>query len=171
MADASNVVQLPPKGVGQATDKKVLEERWTKGVLDPGFVVIPSVLLRAQKRLHIDSVELAVLLHLIDHWWDNDDMPFPSKKRLGERIGVSDKTVQRAIKKLEDEKLIKRVKRHNKSGGQTSNIYDLTPLIERLKPIAKELVEAREEAKETRRSPEKPGHAMCKAAKKKAASV
>ncbi len=171
MAEANTVVQLHGKTLEQATNKKVLEERWTKGVLEPGFVFIPSVLLRAQKRLHIDSVELAVLLHLIDHWWDNDDMPFPSKKRLGDRIGVSDKTVQRAIKKLEGEKLIRRVKRLNKSGGQTSNTYDLTPLIEKLKPIAKELVEAREEAKVTRRSPEKPGHAIRRAAKKKAASV
>ncbi len=166
MADDKTVVQLRPKPE-PAANKKVLEERWTKGVLELGFVFIPSVLLRAQKRLHIDSVELAVLLHLIDHWWENDDMPFPSKKRLAERIGVkSDKTIQRAIVKLESEKLIRRVKRLNKSGGQTSNTYDLTPLVERLKPIAKEMLEAREDAKVARRSPEKPGHGVRKAAKK-----
>lgn len=171
MADEIEDVQLHPKGPAQAADKKVLEERWTTGVLELGFVFVPSVLLRAQKRLHIDAVELTVLFHLIDHWWENDNMPFPSKKRLAERIGVSDKTVQRAIKHLEDEKLIQRVKRHNKHGGQTSNIYDLAPLIDRLKPIAKELVEARDEAQKTRRSPEKPGHTLRRAVKKKAASA
>jgi predicted transcriptional regulator len=171
MADQTNVFLLPPKEPELATSAKTLEERWTKGVLEPGFVLIPSVVLRAQRRLHIDCVALAVLLHLIDHWWDNRDMPFPSKKRLGERIGVSDKTVQRAIKKLEDENVVKRISRYNKSGGQTSNFYDMAPLIEKLQPIAKDLVEARDDAKRTRRSPEKPGHALRKSALKKAKSV
>lgn len=104
---------------------------------------------------------------MIDHWWDGDEMPFPSKKRLGERIGVSEKTVQRAVAKLESEGSVRRVARHNRLGGQTSNIYDLTPLVEKLRPIAADMTKAREEAKATRRSPERPGHRL-RAGKKQA---
>lgn len=150
----SNVVALrPPK----KESKSGLEKRWSKEVLEPGFTFVPSVILRAQARLHIDATELAVLLHLIDHWWEDDTMPFPSKKRLAERLGVSDKTVQRAMKRLEDEGLIKRERRSHASGGQASNRYDLSPLVEKLKPIARDMVAARDEAAATRRAASRPG--------------
>lgn len=84
-------------------------------------------------------------------------MPFPSKKRLAERLGVSDKTVQRAMKRLEDEGLIKRERRSHASGGQASNRYDLSPLVEKLKPIAHDMVAARDEAAATRRAASRPG--------------
>lgn len=166
MSDTKNVVPIRPTAT-LASDAKSLEKRWGKKVLEPGFTLIPSVLLRALVRLHIGSNELSVLLQMIDHWWENDDMPFPSKKRLGERIGMSEKTVQRAVAKLEAEGLVRRVARHNKLGGQTSNIYDLTPLVEKLGPIAEDMIKARDEAKATRRSPERPGHRI-RASKKQA---
>ena len=150
----SNVVPLHP---ATEKSKRSLEKRWSKEVLEPGFTFVPSVILRAQARLHIDATELAVLLHLIDHWWEDDAMPFPSKKRLAERLGVSEKTVQRAVKRLEDEGLIKRHPRSHASGGQASNRYDLSPLVEKLKPIAKDLTDAREQAAATRRAASRPG--------------
>jgi predicted transcriptional regulator len=150
----SNVVALrPPK----KESKSSLEKRWSKEVLEPGFTFVPSVILRAQARLHIDATELAVLLHLIDHWWEDDTMPFPSKKRLADRLGVSDKTVQRAMKRLEDEGLIKREARSHASGGQASNRYDLSPLVEKLKPIARDMIDARDQAAAARRAASRPG--------------
>jgi len=135
-----------------AASKSAMEERWGKNVIRAGYTVVPSIILRAQSRLHINAIELAVLLHLLDHWWDNAEMPFPSKKRIADRLGVSDKTVQRAIAALETEGLVRRVKRSNGNGGQASNLYDLAPLIERIRPIADEDLEARKKAAEMRRS-------------------
>jgi predicted transcriptional regulator len=132
--------------------KKVMEERWGLNIIKAGYTFVPSLILRAQARLHINAVELAVLLHLLDHWWDNADMPFPAKQRLAERLGVSTKTVQRAVAALETEGLIRRIKRHNGHGGQGSNYYDFAPLIEKLKPIADEALEAKKKAAELRRS-------------------
>jgi len=153
---SQNVVPLRP-AAAQESSRKVLEKRWTKGVIEPGFTFIPSVLLRAQARLHINATELAVLMHLVDHWWEDEEMPFPSKRRLAERLSVSDKTVQRAMKRLEEEGLVKRSVRRHASGGQASNIYDLKPLVEKLKPIAKDMVEARDKAAATRRAASRPG--------------
>jgi predicted transcriptional regulator len=135
-----------------ATSKSIMEERWGKNVIRAGYTVVPSIILRAQARLHMNAVELAVLLHLLDHWWDNAEMPFPSKKRVADRLGVSTKTVQRAIAALEKEGLVRRVTRSNGNGGQASNLYDLQPLIDRIRPIADEDLEARRKAAELRRS-------------------
>ena len=148
--------------------ERAFDKRWGEDIVSGGYLLVPSILLRAQARLHLDCVELAVLLHLIDHWWSEGKMPFPSKQRLSERIGKSEKTIQRAMARLESEGLVKRISRHNPTGGQTSNTYDLKPLIAKLRPIAKEMKEAREEAKATIRSPEKPGHRLRKKVKVRA---
>ncbi len=168
METSEKVVALRLAPPGPATDRKSFERRWTKPVLEPGFTLIPSALLRAQGRLHIGPIELNVLMQMIDHWWENEDMPFPAKKRMAERIGVSEKTIQRAVTRLVEEGLIRRTPRHNRHGGQTSNLYDLTPLVEKLAPIAADMVKAREEAKAARRSPERPGHRTRLARKAKA---
>lgn len=139
-----------------ARSARELEKRWGSA-RDPGFVYLPSVLLRAQPRLKINAIELAVLVHLIDHWWSSTEMPFPSKRRLAERLSVSEKTVQRAIAKLEALGLVRRVARHLSAGGQTSNAYDLSSLVERLKEIAADVMKAREEARGIVRKAERPG--------------
>lgn len=135
-----------------APSKTAMEERWGKNVVKAGHTFLPSIILRAQARLHINAVELAVLVHLLDHWWANDEMPFPSKKRIAERLDVSTKTVQRAVAKLEAEGLVQRNKRHNGNGGQGSNEYDLMPLVQKIQPIAEEDLEAKKKADEIRRS-------------------
>lgn len=138
------------KGGAQSAqdDKNSLNTKWGKQTMDEGFTVLPSVLLRSQARLKIKCNELAVLVHLIEHWWKPGTMPWPSKKTIAERLGVSDKTVQRAMVKLEKEKLIQRNSRYLKtSKGRTSNEYDLSPLVERLREIADETTKADAEAK------------------------
>lgn len=129
-------------------DKNSLTTKWGKQTMAVGFTVLPSVLLRSQARLNIKCNELAVLVHLIEHWWRPSAMPWPSKKTIAERLGVSDKTVQRAMVKLEKEKLIQRNSRYLKtSKGRTTNEYDLSPLVERLHGIAEETARADAEAK------------------------
>lgn len=149
-AQTSETVAEAKNGGEQAPpdDKNSLNDKWGKHTMDVGFTVIPSVLLRSQARLKIKCNELAVLVHLIEHWWKPGSMPWPSKKTIAERLGISDKTVQRAMVKLEREKLILRKSRFLKtSKGRTSNEYDLSPLVTRLKEIAAETAKADAEAK------------------------
>ena len=129
-------------------DKNTLNAKWGKAKMDQGFTVIPSVLLRSQRRLQFKCNELAVLVHLIEHWWKPGSMPWPKKSTIAERLGVSIKTVQRAIVKLEKEKLIQRKDRFLPANqGRTSNEYDLSLLVERLNEIAVESAQADAEAK------------------------
>ncbi|WP_416366252.1 helix-turn-helix domain-containing protein [Sphingomonas aerolata] len=62
-------------------------------------------------------------------------MPFPSMKTLAVRSGVSERQVQRAINRLDELGLMKRVKRKTK-GIIASNAYDLNPLTEILSEVA-----------------------------------
>ena len=119
-----------------------LEEKWGKKNLEMGWTAIPTALCLLQSELKLSSIQFNVLLNIILHWWGND-WPHPSHKSIAHRIGVSPKTVQRAILSIEEMGLIKkqRTSRENrKYNGR--NVYDLTPLIlqlETLIPVAKDL--------------------------------
>jgi len=155
--ETSNIVPIKPNQTS-TEDKSILNQKWGKGTMEAKYTVIPSALIRGQARLGIDAMELAVLVHLLDHWWQADKMPWPSKKRIAERLKVSSKTVQRAMVRLEQGELIKRKPRFSKdTGGRTSNEYDLSPLVERLKPIAADMVNAAKEGKSLTKKAERPG--------------
>ena len=153
-----NVVALAGHRKNYAGDTKLLDQKWGKTTMGVGYTVLPVALLRGQARLKIGTNELAVLVHLIDHWWKPDDMPWPKKQTIAERLGVSTKTVQRAIVNLEREGLLVRKERYsNMTKGRTSNEYDLSPLVERLKVIAADMAKAAEEGKAKRKAAERPG--------------
>ena len=154
--DVTNIVPLKPKQAPEES-QKVLNQKWGQDTMDANYTVIPSALLRGQARLGINATELAILVHLIDHWWKPGEMPWPSKKTLAERLRVGEKSIQRAMARLEEEGLISRKARFNKTGARTSNEYDLAPLVERLKPIAKDIVAAATEAKALKKKAERPG--------------
>lgn len=121
-----------------------LQERWGRQTLDvKGWTGIPTLLLERQQMLKLDPVDMNILLVLLSHWWNKEKMPFPSRKKIAETIDRDVGTVRRHIKKLEDSGLVCREKRFLAGGnGQTSNIYHLDGLVQRL---AKE---AEQEAKE-----------------------
>lgn len=155
--DAEKIVPIAGHRKKEAEDTRTLSKKWGREAIDLGYTVIPSALLRGQARLGIGPNELAVLIHLMDHWWKPEDMPWPSKKTIADRLMVSSKTVQRAIVNLEEAGLLKRKDRYHKTGGRTSNEYDLTPLVARLKPIVADMEAAEKDAKAKRKAAERPG--------------
>jgi hypothetical protein len=136
----SNVVALRPK-MGKAESEK----KWGKLVLKQGFAIVPSILLRtAKERLGLNATQLAVLLQLIDYWWDHDRKPYPSKETIGKRLGLGPRQVQRYMAELEAAGLLARNDRWAKTGGRLTNEYDLAGLVEKLQKIAPELEQAKE---------------------------
>ena len=117
---------------------KASAEKWGQKVMDLGFCLVPSLLLRAQRRLNLSPTQLAVLLQLCDFWWDKDRKPFPSKETLAQRLSLSERQVQRYIADLEQEGLVRRVDRRASNGGKLSNIYDLSGLVRRLQELEPE---------------------------------
>lgn len=159
----AEIVPITPETVAELLaptakeTERVLERKWGHRIMGLGFTVIPSVILRAQPRLHINAIQLAVLMHLLDYWWQPEEMPWPGKKVLAARLGVSIKTIQRALVHLENEKLIQRTARYRQHGGRTSNSYDLAPLVEKLRPIAEEIEAANKEAEKLKSAAIRPG--------------
>ncbi len=112
--------------------------KWGKPVAERGFAQVPNYLLLLNQFVDEDErlspVELLVLIQLVGTWWRRGELPFPSMRTLALRCGVSERQIQRAIKRLIDRGLLKKVKRRTK-GIISSNAYDLEPLVELLNEI------------------------------------
>jgi DNA-binding transcriptional ArsR family regulator len=135
-----------------AETRKASEEKWGKEVLDIGFNFVPALLLRAQRRLRISPIQLAVLLQLIDYWWDANRPPYPSRRALAERLDLSPRQLSRHLDALEEMGFLKKIPRKSPQKGTQSNAYDLSGLVQHLKTLAPEFKKAEEQAREARRS-------------------
>nr|WP_185738428.1 helix-turn-helix domain-containing protein [Variovorax beijingensis] len=82
--------------------------------------------------------DLVVLLNLLSHWWYSDDKPYPRTSTIAIRMGTSPRTVQRCLEKLEEKKLIARLRGYvvAKGKNQTVTRYDLQGTVNRLKGYA-----------------------------------
>jgi DNA-binding MarR family transcriptional regulator len=150
--ELGNVVQLRPLKAAHASQRK-----WGTAVMKLGFCIVPSLLLRAQRRLAISPTQLAVLMQLADHWWESERKPFPSKATLAERLNLSPRQVQRHIATLEEQGYVKRIQRTVRGRGKTTNVYDLSGLVARLRELEPDFRKAEEEIKERRRDVARPG--------------
>ncbi len=134
---ASNVVPLrPPSAVRRRSAQK-----WGKDVMAQGFCILPALLLRAQRRLGLSATQLALIIQLADFWWDDDRAPWPKKETIADRLNLSDKQIQRLVRQLEQRGYVQRQKRVT-GRGQTSNGYDLSGLVSKLKELAPEFAAA-----------------------------
>lgn len=162
--ESAKVISLRPTKAAKASEAK-----WGTAVMDLGFSIIPSLLLRAQRRLGLNPTQLAVLLQLCDYWWDEKRKPFPSKEALSQRLGLSSRQVQRQIAALEAVGLVKRIERIGRHGGKLSNTYDLTGLVKRLQALEPEFKQVEEENRQRREEVAKPGYRRRAARKTEAA--
>lgn len=93
----------------ESTAKLRIREKWGSAVSGgglTGFLALPEVLIRCQHRLGLTSTEMMVLINVLMHWWYPDRKPFPGNYAIANRMGVSRRTVQRAIKSIEAKGLI-----------------------------------------------------------------
>lgn len=132
--------------------ERASEEKWGAEVMAYGFCIVPSILLRAQARLRLNATQLAILMHLADFWWEAARKPHPSKRTLGDRLHLSPRQIQRHIARMENMKLVRRIERRPAARGTRSstNYYDLSGLVQRLKELEPEFREAQEKAREAR---------------------
>jgi hypothetical protein len=70
---------------GKADTRKASEKKFGKPVMDVGFCITPSLLMKAQARIGLNPVQFNIVMHLFDQWWSADRRPWPSKATLAER--------------------------------------------------------------------------------------
>jgi len=121
------------------------EKKWTLTLMNAGWTVIPSVILERQQALGLDALDINIILHLVRHWWYSEKPPYPTKKTIAECIGVDESTVRRRIAAMERDGLIQRKARFDPKYGQRANEYLLDGLIKEATPLAKEIIEEREQ--------------------------
>lgn len=136
---------LPPGGPTDQYELALSMEyrfvyRWGEDVLKMGFTTVPNLLMRINrfvpKARQLKSSEIFVLITLLSYWWDNHRMPFPSMSRLSFETGLSVRQTKRVISQL-SEKGYFQIKKLPSKNVIESNQYDLTPLVELAKKIAK----------------------------------
>lgn len=132
------------------------ETIWSKSVLKHGYTAVPSILVKAQKRIGINPTQMNIILQLLDYWIEPTRKPFPTKKAIANRIGITPKTVQNNIRALEQANLIRREMRKTASGDWNSNIYHLDGLIKRVQVLEPEFAEAKKKRTEARKKLETP---------------
>lgn len=147
-----NVVQMKPTAVPNLVeDGRQADKKWSPMVMRQGYSIIPVLLLHAQKRIGLSPSHLNVLLQIASHWWKANDLPFPSKQTIANRMDCTPRHVQRCLTALEKAGLITRIVRKNSKEGQLSNRYSLEGLVKKLAEIAPDF-EAEAEARRKNRA-------------------
>ena len=72
---------------------------------------------------------MVVLLNILLHWWRDDEWPYPRISIIGERVGTSRRTVERAIRSLQEKGLVIHRKRELIGNGPAIPRFDLSGLI------------------------------------------
>jgi hypothetical protein len=129
---------MAPTKEEQAARLKRNEEKWSPALMEPGWTVIPSIILEKQHALGLDAIDVNILMHLARFWWYSDNPPHPSKTRIAKCMNISTSTVRKRVKRMEDEGLIHRNPRYSTDGGQQTNEYLFGGLIATVTPHAKE---------------------------------
>jgi len=138
--------------------RKASEKKFGKPVMDVGFCITPSLLMKAQARIGLNPVQFNIVMHLLDQWWTAERRPWPSKSTIAERMGMSARQIQRHIAEMEGAGLVKRIERTSPGKGKTSNEYDLSGLVKKLKELEPDFTKAKQEAKARSKALSLPKH-------------
>lgn len=149
----AKVVDFPlPNGKKTSSTETI----WGKSVYRHGYTGIPTILMQAQRRLGLSSIQFNIIVQLLDYWFEPSRKPFPSKRELKDRIGVTDKTIQNNIRALEDAGLIRREQRKTAAGDWGSNIYHLDGLIAKVQTLEPEFAAEKKKRKDAKAALESP---------------
>ncbi|MFG6509616.1 helix-turn-helix domain-containing protein [Sulfitobacter sp. 1A15333] len=125
-------------------------------VLSHGYTGLPNILVRGQSRLGITTTQFNIIAQLLSYYIDADRPPFPSKKELATRMGITPQTLRINIKALEDRGYVTREQRITSFGDYGSNTYRLDGLIRKLKELEPDFEKERQERKQAQKLTETP---------------
>lgn len=116
----------------------LVDAKWGRAVSSGrrGFQVLPDVLLRSQRKLRLDAIDMVVLINILMHWWEPDDWPYPRPAVIAQRMGISARTVERHIQRLSDRGLLEWMPWESNGAGPSVRRFNLQGLIEKLQEVA-----------------------------------
>ena len=85
-----------------------------------------------------------ILLNLNLHWWARDEFPWPRPAIIADRAGVSKRTVERALQRLEKKGFIERLAPERLESGRMVRRINLAGLVGKLNDASERSVAANE---------------------------
>lgn len=149
----SKVVSITASG---KKNKSSTEKIWGGAVYGHGYAGIPSILIKAQRRIGLTPTQFNILIQLLDYWQEPTRKPFPTKKDIADRIGINPKTVQNNIRQMEQAGLVRREIRKTGAGDYNSNIYHLDGLVAKVQEMEPDFAKVREQRRRSKALTEKP---------------
>ena len=55
-------------------------KKWGNEVFESGYQMFPDVLLRCQRFLGLEAMDVLILMNITMHWWSYDDLPIPGHR-------------------------------------------------------------------------------------------
>lgn len=107
-----------------------------------GWSAIPNIIIEKQRALGLDALDVNILLHLIQYWWTEDNVPRPSVGTIADALNVTPRTIQKRITSMQNIGLITRVERRTSKFGSQTNLYRFDGLIAACTPHAVEKIAA-----------------------------
>lgn len=133
----------PPKIPSITLDKLTEKDKFSRwdgrDLFLNGYVPVPTLFLEVYAQLKpypLSTPEAMFVLELMSFKWTKQN-PFPSYKRIAERMNVSDKMVRRYAQSLQTKTYLRRMLRKN-----NTNEFDLSGLFEALQKVAEERLES-----------------------------
>lgn len=105
---------------------------WSPELAAAGSIPVARAFLLAYPRLQLTTAEALLVITLIG-FKRGKDFASPSLGQLAERLGVEPRTVRGWARKLEKRGLLKRILRRSGHGREQTNLWDLSPLFERVR--------------------------------------
>lgn len=155
-------------GTAPKRKKSSTERIFGRDVMQHGYTGVPNIMVRAQSRLGLNPAQFNILVQLLSYYMDPARPPFPTKRQLRDRTGLSDATLKKHMWALEQANFIRREQQVTRAGDFGSNIYHLDGLIGKLKKLVPDFDKEREEREESRGYSEKPNARRNAASKTKA---
>ena len=136
--------------------KSSTEKIFGDGVMAHGYTGVPNIMVRAQARLGLNPAQFNILVQLLSYYIEPDRPPYPPKRHLLERTGMSEATLKKHLKALEQAGFIEREQRVTNAGDFGSNIYHMKGLVAKLRKLVPDFDKERAEREESRRNSERP---------------
>ena len=120
-------------------DRKVwgklhMDALWQGAINDQsGFVAVPLSLLRLQSRLELTATDMMVVINLLFHRWAAGAGVFPRTGVIAKRMGTSERSVQRSIKRLMDMGAI--IRSEDESGKRVLYLEPLVAAVAKATPM------------------------------------
>ena len=104
-----DISDLEPDIAEEAAPTSEPQAKWGDAI-KAGYQVLPDALLRGQRLLKLTATDIVVIANLNQAWWYSDRLPYLQPHTIAKRMGVSERSVQRSLRRLRGKRLLRQVR-------------------------------------------------------------